>query len=320
MSPLEVRILMKLQYEFSVTARDPYYEAAYSLGLDEDELLEGLNALSGAGVLKRVGFYVNYRSQGHEAALVAFSSPDPEAVGAAVANDELVTHAYLRDDPDYNVWVVVKRASLGELVRAAEEILRASSSRGFIVLRSARTYKLSVKFDLERGISRSGPYSTIVQNPRGLGDLGVPPEVPRALARMPISRNPYAGIASRLGLDEGTLISLIPGLLKAGVLADPGAAIDGEAAGFRFNGMVLLEPEGPAESLCEVASKYPYTTHVVLREPYPPQAWRYPCYAMIHAVRRDLVDQAASELASLAGARGYRVLYSLGDLKPRVVR
>jgi hypothetical protein len=41
---------------------------------------------------------------------------------------------------------------------------------------------------------------------------------------------------------------------------------------------------------------------------------------MIHAVRRETVEEAAEELSKLAGARSYRVIFSLGNLKPGVTR
>jgi len=68
LSDLEVRALMELQYSFAFWLPDPYAEASARLGVGEDELLKALSGLRERGVLKRVGFYVNYRSQGAEAA------------------------------------------------------------------------------------------------------------------------------------------------------------------------------------------------------------------------------------------------------------
>jgi DNA-binding Lrp family transcriptional regulator len=319
LSDLEVRALMELQYNFAFWLPDPYAEASARLGVGEDELLKALSGLRERGVLKRVGFYVNYRSQGAEAALVALSVDDPGPVAEAVANDDLVTHAYVRDDPDYSVWLVVKRGSMDEIKRFAEEISRRVGARDYMVLSSIRTYKLSVKFDLERGISRSGPYAAIRPDPPRPESLGVTAGLLRSLSRLPLSPMPYREVAAKHGLPEDALVSLVPRLVEAGVLADPGAAIDGESAGFRFNGMVVMEPSGSPEELCRAAAGFPYSTHVVLRGSSRP-SWRYPCYAMIHAVRRETVEEAAEELSRLAGARSYRVIFSLGNLKPGVTR
>ena len=315
----EAMALMVLQYEFSPLSPDPYADASGRLDVGEDELLEMLRRLSGSGVLKRVGFYLNYRSQGKEAALVAIDAPDVEAVRDVVINDDLVTHAYVRDDPDYNVWLVVKRSRLEELVRAAQEISERAGARRYVILRSIRTYKLSVKYDLFAGISRSGPYSEIRPSPPTPEELGVSQGLARLVSRLPLTRDPYNVIALSLGTSRDKVIESVGRLLDAGVLADPGAALDGEMVGFKYNGMVIVDADAPAEA-CEALARHENTTHVVLREPYPPSSYKFRCYAMVHAISKELVEKAAEGIAKAAKATSYRVLYSLRDLKPGVVR
>ncbi len=316
----DVEALMVLQYDFRPLAADPLADASVRLGLHEEELLASLGSLHAAGVLKRIGFYLNYRSQGREAALVALDAPDVDAVREVVISDDMVTHAYVRDDPDYNVWLVVKRSGLNELVRSAQEISARVGARRYVVLRSMRAYKLSVKYDLRAGVSRSGPYSLLSPNPPRPEELGVSPGLPRLASRLPLARDPYGVIGASLGIRRDEVIKAIGKLLDAGVLADPGAALDGEKVGFTHNGMVLIDTDLSAERACEAASLHENTTHVVLREPYPPSSYHFRCYAMVHAVRRELVEGAAEGVARTARAASYRVLYSLKDLKPGVVR
>ncbi len=316
----DVAVLMKLQYEFEPLSPDPYAAAASPLGLNEEELLDRLKRLHKSGIIKRVGFYVNYRSQGREAALIALDVTDVDAVREAVSSDLQVTHAYVRDDPDYNVWLVVKRPGLQELVRAAQDISARARARKFVVLRSLRTFKLSVKYDLVAGVSRSGPYSTLRPNPPRPEDIGVEPGLPSLVSRLPLVEDPYGAVASYLNVDREHVINAVKRLLESGVLADPGAALDGERLGFRFNGMILLDPRGPVERACKVVSRHDNTTHVVLRETYPATSFRYRCYAMVHAVRKELVEQVARQIAEAADARSWRVVYSYEDLKPGFVR
>ncbi len=316
----EVRALMELQYFFPVPSPDPYAEVASRIGLDIESLLSSLRGLARKGVLKRVGYYYNYRSQSKEAALVAFMAADEDAMAKAVASDVLVSHAYVRDDPEYNVWLVIKRDSMDEIIRYSRKLAEVTGSKGFVLLTSVRTYKLSVKYDLYRGVSRSGPYAYLPLRPPRPEDLGVPAELPSLLRALPLEPRPYISIASRLGMTEAQVVEAARRLLEAGVLADPGAALDGEALGFKVNGMVVMEPSSSPEGLCESASRSEFSTHVVLRSSMPEGAWRYPCYAMIHARSRDLADEVAREIAKAGGARSYRVIYSLRDLKPGFVR
>ncbi|MGC9112308.1 Lrp/AsnC family transcriptional regulator [Acidilobus sp.] len=320
LTDLQVRALMELEYNFPLTSTDPYADVASSLGVDEGTLLQELRLLRSRGILKRVGFYYNFRSQGKDAALVALRAEDVDAVAKATAVDPLVTHSYLRDDPDYNVWIVVKRDNMDEIIKATEELARVGRASRYVILTSVRTYKLSVKYDLVRGVSRAGRYAVVPPRAPRPEALGVPPRLPEALRSLPLEPRPYSAAAKLSGLSEEEIVRLIPKLLEAGVLLDPGAAVDGESLGFKENGMVVMEPSGSPEELCEAAARSEYSTHVVLRSSIPEGAWRYPCYAMIHAVRRDLVEEAARIIARDAGAKSYRIIYSIRDLKPGVVR
>lgn len=320
LSELEVRALMELEYDFPLDQPDPYDYVASRIGVSEGQLIDMLSSLRGRDILKRVGFYYNFRAQGNEAVLAAFRTDDVEGLASAAARDPLVTHSYLRDDPEYNVWIVIKRPSMEELMAAVRRLADEGGATKYIVLTSIRTYKLSVKYDLLKGVSRAGPYSALPQRPPRPEDLGVPSRVPEALRSLPIEPRPYSVIAKALSMPEDELVRLIPKLVAAGVLADPGAALNGEALGFKENGMVVMEPSGTPEELCEAATRSQHSTHVVLRGSIPEGAWRYPCYAMVHAVRRDLVEEVAREIARDAGAKSYRVIYSLRDLKPGVIR
>jgi DNA-binding Lrp family transcriptional regulator len=158
LSKLDTSILMELQYEFPLT-ETPYCDVAERLGLSAGEVLERLRLLSESGVLKRVGYYFNHRSAGKTAALVAYATGGDrrlvEALASHYRGDPDTTHVYLRDHPVYDVWVVVKRGSRRELEEHVSK-LAESLGIGYAILYSVRTYKLSVKYDLERGVSRAG--------------------------------------------------------------------------------------------------------------------------------------------------------------------
>ena len=313
-------ILMELQYRFP-RSPTPYCDAAERLGLEPGELLGELRRLHREGVLKRVGFYVNYRSRGLRAALIAYEAPGREEELARIyAGDEQATHVYVRDHPVYNVWVVTKRPTLEELVEHARRVAGEVGGR-FVVLYSRRTYKLSVKFDLWEGVSRSGPYSLVHESPPSPGELGVDPGALRLLRSLPLEERPYRPLASRLGVGEGEAAALAWKLLDAGVLGDPGAALDGHRAGFRENAMVVMEPgPGGEGALCECAARSPHTTHVVLRGSIPEGAWRHTCYFMVHAVDGARLSRLVEEVTGGCGPRDYMVIRSLADLKPGAVR
>lgn len=323
LSNFEAKALMELEYRFPLTPT-PYCDVADRLGVSVDDLLSVLRNLSRRGILKRIGFYFNYRSEGRKAALVAYSTRGDTAKIKALAStyrgDLLATHVYLRDHPVYDVWVVIKRNSKREL---EEHVSNLASVLGldYVILYSKRTFKLSVKYDLWKGISRSGSYSLVHPNPPKPEELGYPTKLARALRVLPLEERPYAKVARSVGVNEVDAYKAAVKLLDAGVLGDPGAALDGHEAGFTENAMVVMEPPpGAEQTLCECVASLPFTTHVVLREPVPPGSWRHTCYFMVHAVSRNLVEEAVAEASRTCKPLSLRVIRSLADLKPGVVR
>ncbi len=317
---VDAELLMRLQYDFPLT-EDPIGDVASKVGVSGEEAVARLKRLAKAGILKRIGFYYNYRAQGKTAVLVAFAAGDNYRVLADMFRaDPDVTHNYLRDHPVYNVWIVIKRRTREELFKAIEEAARASSSKGWIALFSKKTYKLSVKYDLYEGVSRSGRYWRVEERPPRPEDLGVDPLLPKLVRVLPINLEPYKGVAERLGMTESEVVEQVKLLLDKGVLMDPGAALDGHKAGFTENAMVVMEPEGDPDETCRRAAELPYSTHVVLRDPYPPGSWRHICYFMVHAVDRERISKIVEEARRTCKPRDVMAIFSIEDLKPGAVR
>ncbi|MEB3860765.1 MAG: Lrp/AsnC family transcriptional regulator, partial [Desulfurococcales archaeon] len=155
-------------------------------------------------------------------------------------------------------------------------------------------------------------------------DLGIPKTLPHSLRALPIEERPYASAARKHGMTEGDVVALVGEMLEKGILGDPGAALEGRLAGFKENGMVVMEPAGCSDEdeleLCNCAAKFPYSTHVVWREAYPRDRWRHICYFMVHATTRERIEQARLQAQETCKPRDSMVLYSLEDLKPHTVR
>ncbi len=318
-SGLERDVLMELQYRFPETST-PYCDVAERLGVETSTLLGALRRLRSIGVLKRVGFYVNYRSERLRAALIAIAAGRrvEEIAREVFASDPYATHVYERNHPIYNLWVVTKRPSLEELMGVARSI-EERYGVDTVLLYGKRTLKLSVKYDLYEGVSRSGPYWRVSQNPPPPEAYGLTPAKMRLYRSLPLEERPYRVVADRLGLSEEEAAGLAWRMLRDGALGDPGAALDGHKAGFKINIMLTTRDSGGMET-CSCLAGLPFTTHVVYRTVHPPGKWEYPCYAMIHAVDRERADRLVRTAVSRCGLEDFFLLESLRDLKPGVVR
>jgi len=314
--------LMELQYRFPLS-ESPFEEVADRIGVPLTQLLAALRGLNARGVLKRVGFYFNYRAARRRAALIALATSQPEEATRYLAQVLEVTHSYLRLHPVYNLWVVGKHRDPEVIVQSAKEAAQRYGEGKWLVLWGVRTHRLSVKYDLYRGVSRAGPLGKVEQNPPTPEDLGIPSRVARSLRVLPLEPRPYRVLAERLGLDENTLHAYMREMLAKGILADPGAALDGHKLGFKYNAMFTLAPASGVDlpELCRwVARSVDEATHVVERDVTPPGAWRHLCYFMFHSVDEALAEPVRERIARSRVVDDVLVIPSLRDMLPGVIR
>ncbi|MEM0370457.1 MAG: Lrp/AsnC family transcriptional regulator [Pyrobaculum sp.] len=301
-----VDILMEVQYRFPLAER-PFQIIAERLGLTEEEVLKRLREAVMLGVLKRIGAILNYKSRGMVAALVGVAAPENiiEEVAAEVNKDPLVSHNFQRDYRPYTLWYVTKANSREEL---ESKVQRVAEKFGvdYVILYSLRSYKVDVRFDLERGISWTVNY-ILPESPPSVSELGIPMEFFNKVKSLPLAPEPFKPAAEALGVSTHEAIEKIKELIKLGVLRDLHGTIDGEAAGFRENAMVVMK-----DIKCEEVARLNITTHVVLRNTVPGK-WEYPCYFMVHGVSRDIIERYVHESLAKIGVSQYRILYSVRD-------
>ena len=310
-----LKLLMELQYRFPIEA-EPFNLIALRLGLSVKDVLKQVRIFRRQGVLKKIGFYVNYRFQGLSASLIGLnvSTKKLELLRKIVGREHSITHAYVRDHPRYNVWIVLKSRSLENKLNEFSEKLGIDD---IVSLPSLRTYKISVKYDLVRGVSWSNLFSTSEQ--LSIEKTREPAYLPRLLKEireLPLNERPFQTIAKRIGISLGELLGTISSLVGKGVLSNYGASLNGTLLGFKHNAMVMVDCD-----LCclKVARSLSEATHVVLRKSIPGK-WPYSCYFMVHARRKRLVEEVVEKAERLLGKPRIQVLYSIEDLKPGVRR
>jgi DNA-binding Lrp family transcriptional regulator len=319
MDELTKKLLMELQYKFPLSPR-PFSVVGERLGISEDEIIEHLKHLKEQGILKRIGFYVNYKAYRQVAALVAFRTDDPDELNKLILREFITTHSYIRNHPYYNLWVVVRDKSR-ELIKEKIARIAEQGKADFVILWSKKVYRLSVKYDLYRGTSWAGPYSVIKENPPTPSKLGLSTELVSGFRSLPIMKRPYKNLAEKHGISEEELVKIAAMLLEKGVLGDPGVALDGHKAGFTYNAMVVMEPRVNEHETCKwIIDNIPEATHVVLREPWPPDKWRHVCYMMIHAKDSSLLKPVYEKIEESPVTKDYLPIISLRDLLPGVIR
>ena len=305
MRPGDEVVLNALQYDVEV-AENPFGAAASKLGVSEELLLRRARALFEAGVIRRFGFSVDYRAYGYTAALVGASPRGrPEEAVAALSRSWGVKHAFVREHPRYTVWFTARARRGDDVVERASKLASAVAS-DYVVLPTRTVCKLSVKYDLERGVSLA--YRLAAEEVPGLWELGVDKRIVEGLERLPVSRRPFLEAAERLGETEKGLVDLAEELLGRGVFHDFGAVLDAGRAGFAEN--VVVAGEGGGDQCRAVAERVPEATHAVLRDVAVGE-WSNRVFFVVHGRSRRLVDRVIGYAAEEAGIGGYALMYSV---------
>ncbi|AWS00616.1 Lrp/AsnC family transcriptional regulator [Metallosphaera hakonensis JCM 8857 = DSM 7519] len=309
---------MELQYNFPLDER-PFTIVSDRLKLSLDVTLKEIIGLIDAEVIKRVGMYVNFRSKGMEGALIAASIPldQLDKFRREALHIRELTHNFIRNHPRYNVWYVLKAESKETLERKVQDLMEDVKAEDYVILFSKRNLKLSVKYDVVKGISWSKTEKTPEKIPTA-DELGLNMELLKSLSYpLPVVERPFKPLADKFGYKEDELVDLISELRSKHVIKDYGATINGEKVGIVENAMLLINTEDIETSCNRIAENLNEATHVVLRESNKP--WDYLCYCMLHGKNKAVIKEAAMKALGITGAKSYMLLYSLDNLKPGIV-
>ncbi|ARM77108.1 AsnC family protein [Acidianus manzaensis] len=309
---------MELEYNFPLSST-PYLDLSSKLGIREDELLSRIKTLIDNEIIKRIGMYINFRAKGMEGALVAADIPldNLEKYRRISLGIHELTHNFIRNHPRYNVWLVIKAENRNQLDKKIESLMEEVNARDYVTLYSKKSLKLSVKYDIIRGISWSQVEELAEKVPTA-EELGINKELLKQLSLpLPIVKRPFEDIAKKFNMSEDELVDLIYEMKKKHVVKDYGATLNGEKVGIKENAMLLLNTDNIEEGCNNIALNLREATHVVLRESNKP--WDYLCYCMLHGRDKPTIYTAVKKAIELTNARSYMLLFSLDNLKPGIV-
>ena len=122
MDELDRKIIDELQRDFPI-AEEPYEIIAKRTGISVDEFMDRVEALTGDGVIRRIGVSLDSRRFGCSSTLAAIRVPQSDIDKACEVIDSLpeVTHSYLRGD-EFNIWFTIIAPSEERLKQTIEHI------------------------------------------------------------------------------------------------------------------------------------------------------------------------------------------------------
>ena len=134
---------------------------------------------------------------------------------------------------------------------------------------------------------------------------------------LPVTQEPYAAIANKLGLSAHLVMQRMQRMLDTGVIRRIGAVPNHYALGYKANGMSVWDvPDEKIDQLGNIIGKLDFVSHCYHRPRQLPE-WPYNLFAMVHGRDRESTEAKVKEIAGILGKdnRGHDVLYSSRILK-----
>jgi DNA-binding Lrp family transcriptional regulator len=138
--------------------------------------------------------------------------------------------------------------------------------------------------------------------------------IDRAAAGLPIEAEPFARLASDLGLTQQEVVERLKRLVAEGKVKRFAASVRHQPMGYAHNTMLLVRVEaGRLDELGGAASRFLEVSHCYHR--HHPDGDPDCLYIMIHTREKERMDEIINSIAALPGVRGVEVCTSLIELK-----
>jgi len=326
-NPIDRKFLGLLQVAIPVMER-PFSELAKQLGVTEHEVLERIQNLKAAKVIRQISAIFDTRSLGYESSLVAarVDAARVDEAATIISQHPGVSHNYLRSH-SFNLWYTIAVSPLSTLglektVTLLHQLSGAESTR---LLPTLKLFKIGVKFDVG-GESRPDDLdgAVYIEKNRATDTALTPAEVEfvRIMQRdLPITPTPFVDYAKELGITLTDLQAMHRQFLDSGKMRRFAAVLHHRQAGFSANAMgVWAVPGDDAEvdRVGELMATFRAVSHCYRRPSYPD--WPYNIFTMIHGKSRDDCEQSLAAIAAKTGIHDHGALYSTKEYKKVRVR
>lgn len=148
LSATERKILNCVQEDIPLCSQ-PFKVLSESLGMEEEELLEGIKLLQEKGIIRRFAAGVNHKKLGFVSSLIALRIPeeDVEAVAGEIIKYKEVTHCYLRTG-SYNLWLVFISSESSKLTDFIESVIARFGKDNVLNLSTRKQFKLKTNISI----------------------------------------------------------------------------------------------------------------------------------------------------------------------------
>jgi DNA-binding Lrp family transcriptional regulator len=314
------RKLLNLMHGSVPLEPTPFAAVAAAAEVSEPEVLTRVQRLLDERIIRQVTPIYDTRALGYGSMLVA-AKVDPENPwqAAKIVNSHPgVSHNYLRNH-DFNMWftLAVEPDSALGMDGTLDALQRLTGAESIRQLPTLKLFKIRMDLEMEGGTKALTSEGVAVEpvdlEPVPYDELDK--DVIRATqGDMPVTPEPYAPAAARLGIDVEALLEHMRGMRERGLLRRVAAILYHRRAGFSANGMGVwkVSPEQISELGPRMAS-FRGISHCYERPTY--EDWPYSVFTMAHGRSKDECDAVLDAIAEQTGIHERATLYSSTEFK-----
>lgn len=131
---------------------------------------------------------------------------------------------------------------------------------------------------------------------------------------LPISENPFADIAEKIGAEVEEVVRIINGWKQKGIVRRVGAVVNHFKAGWTAGAMVVWQVEQERVDIVgSIFAGFDEVSHAYERQ----ISTHWPCnvYTMVHGKDSESVKETVKKMSRAAGVDKYKVLETIKELK-----
>jgi siroheme decarboxylase len=313
------KLLNLMQGSFALTRR-PFEHVAGLAGLAEEEVLQRVQRLLDKRIIREITPIFDTRALGYKSMLVA-AKVDPEHPhrAAKIINGHPgVTHNYLRDH-DFNLWftIAVEPYSRLGLDGTLDALAAETGAQSIRQLPTLKLFKIRMDLEMEQGTDALASAGEAVE-PRELEAIELSDDdiatIRATQGPMPVTPEPYAPAAERLGTSQEEVLSRLESLREREALRRVAAILYHRRAGFSANGMgVWKVPDDEVLETGKRMAAFRGVSHCYQRPTYPD--WPYSVFTMAHGRTKEECDSILDSIAAATGITERATLYSSTEFK-----
>jgi DNA-binding Lrp family transcriptional regulator len=316
---VDKRLLNVMQGAFPITRR-PYENVATQVGVTEDHAIARVQELIDERIIRQVTPIFDTRALGYSSMLVAakVDAENPWRAANVINEHPGVSHNYLRNH-EFNIWFTIATepgSPLG-LDRTLDVLAREAGAESIRQLPTLKLFKIRMDLEMEGGTEdlakavEALPPAETEPQPYDEFDVAV---IRATQGDMPVTREPYAPAAKKLGVPQEDLLRHLETMQERRLLRRVAAILFHRRAGFSANGMgVWKVPDDRITDLGPRMAAFRGISHCYQRPTYPD--WPYSIFTMAHGRSKEECDAILDSIAADTGITDRATLYSSTEFK-----